>query len=97
MASLNTLERRIAALEARLADIEGGYGDTLYMLHRHAVGTNLTLGRIAQQLGVTPATDDEIGPRTGVVTPRAALPSGQHRAQRQRSSTLLNTARNDPE
>lgn len=60
MASLQTLERRIAALEARLADIEGGYGDTLYTLHRHAVGTDLILGRIAQHLGVTPATDDEI-------------------------------------
>ncbi len=30
MASLQTLERRIAALEARLADVEGGDGDTLY-------------------------------------------------------------------
>jgi hypothetical protein len=60
VASLTTLERRIAALEARLADIEGGYGDTLYKLHRHAIGTNLTLGRIANQLGVAPATDEEI-------------------------------------
>lgn len=60
MASLNTLERRIGALEARLADIEGGHGDTLYKLHRHAVGTDLTVGRIAQHLGVTPATGDEI-------------------------------------
>jgi len=60
VASLTTLERRIAALEARLADVEGGYGDTLYKLHRHAVGTDLTIGRIAQQLGVSPATDDEI-------------------------------------
>jgi hypothetical protein len=60
VASIQTLERRIAALEARLADIEGGYGDTLYKLHRHAIGTDLTLGRIAQHLGVTPATDDEI-------------------------------------
>ena len=25
---------RILALEARLADVEGGYGDTLYKLHR---------------------------------------------------------------
>lgn len=60
MASIHTLERRTAALEARLADVEGGYGDTLYKLHRHAVGTDLTLGRIAQHLGVTPADDDEI-------------------------------------
>lgn len=60
MASIHTLERRIAALEARLADVEGGYGDTLYKLHRHSVGTDLTLGRIAQHLGVTAATDDEI-------------------------------------
>jgi len=60
MASLQTLERRILALEARLAEIEGGYGETLYQLHRHAVGTNLTLGRVAEHLSVTPATDEEI-------------------------------------
>jgi hypothetical protein len=55
VASIQTLERRIAALE-----VEGGYGDTLDKLHRHAVGTDLTLGRIAAQLGVTPAIDEDI-------------------------------------
>ena len=30
----------------------------LYKLHRHAVGADLTLGRTAHQLGVTPATDE---------------------------------------
>jgi predicted DNA-binding transcriptional regulator YafY len=43
MASRQTLERRIAALEARLADVEGGYGDTLYKLHRASVKADLRL------------------------------------------------------
>jgi hypothetical protein len=32
MASLHTLERRILALEARLANVEGGYGEATYKL-----------------------------------------------------------------
>ena len=58
--SIQTLTRRIEALEARLADVEGGYGHTLYQLHRHAVRTDLTLSKVAQHLGLTVATDDEI-------------------------------------
>ena len=48
MASLQTLERRILALEARLADVEGGYGDTLFKLHRGSVKAEL---RTAKDLG----------------------------------------------
>jgi hypothetical protein len=40
VASIQTLERRIAAVEARLADNEGGYGDTLYHLRRPALSPN---------------------------------------------------------
>jgi hypothetical protein len=50
MASLQTLERRIAALEARLADVEGGYGDTLYKLHRASVKADLRTARILERL-----------------------------------------------
>jgi len=32
MASLQALERRVLALEARLAEVEGGHGNTLYKL-----------------------------------------------------------------
>jgi uncharacterized coiled-coil protein SlyX len=60
MASLQTLERRIAALEARLADVEGGYGDTLYKLDRSAVQTRLDLRKILAQMNIEPTSDEEI-------------------------------------
>ena len=50
MASLQTLERRILALEARLADVEGGYGDTLYKLHRTSVKADLRTVKILERL-----------------------------------------------
>jgi hypothetical protein len=52
MASLQTLERRIATLEARLADVEGGYGDTLYKLHRASVKADLRTARILERLEI---------------------------------------------
>ncbi len=61
MASLQTLERRILALEARLADVEGGYGDTLYKLHRASVKADLRTARILRQLSIADVSDDEIG------------------------------------
>jgi hypothetical protein len=54
MASLATLEQRIRALEARLAEVEGGYGDTLYRLRRDSIGTRIELGRLLDQAGVAP-------------------------------------------
>jgi hypothetical protein len=46
MASLQTLERRILAVEARLAEVEGGYGNTFYSLHRASVKSDLRIGKI---------------------------------------------------
>lgn len=60
MATLQTLERRILALEARLADIEGGYGDTLYKLHRASVRTDLRLARLLDRLDLNDVTEDEV-------------------------------------
>jgi len=60
VASLNTLERRIAALEARLADVEGGYGDTLYRLHRASVRNDLRMAKLLGHLDVPDITDDEV-------------------------------------
>jgi hypothetical protein len=60
MASLQTLERRISALEARLADVEGGYGDSIYRLHRNSVEVKLNMSRIMGHLGVAVATADEV-------------------------------------
>jgi hypothetical protein len=55
--SIQTLTRRIEALEARLADVEG---QTLYELRRDTVGIKLTLGTVAQHLGLRVATEDDI-------------------------------------
>ncbi|WP_179118462.1 hypothetical protein [Saccharothrix sp. ALI-22-I] len=58
MASLQTLERRILALEARLAEVEGGcYGNTLYQLHRASVKTDPRLAKLLNHLDVTDVTD----------------------------------------
>jgi hypothetical protein len=60
MASLQTLERRILALEARLADIEGGYGDTLYKLHRASVKTDPRLAKMLDHLNIGDVSDDDV-------------------------------------
>lgn len=60
MASIQTLERRIAALEARLADVEGGYGESIYKIHRRTIGTDINVSKIMNHLGIPPATDEEI-------------------------------------
>jgi len=60
VASLTTLGRRIAALEGRLADVEGGYGDTLYCLHRASVPNDLRMTKLLDHLDVSDVTDDQI-------------------------------------
>jgi hypothetical protein len=60
MASLQTLERRIMALEARLADIEGGYGETLFQLHRASVRTDLRMSKILDRFDIPDVTEKEI-------------------------------------
>src|SRR5262245_50942067 len=60
VASIQTLQRPIAALEARLADIEGGYGDTLYRLQRASVKSDVRMGRILDHLKIADVTDDEV-------------------------------------
>jgi len=60
MASIQTLERRIALLETRLSEVEGGYGETLYRLNRFRVKTDMTLQRIAERLDVTVPSEEEV-------------------------------------
>jgi hypothetical protein len=60
VASIQTLERRILALEARIADLEGGYGETLYKLHRASVKSDLRMGRVLAHLSIADVSDDEI-------------------------------------
>lgn len=58
--SLRALEQRVRALEARIAEVEGGYGDTLYRLHRGSVRNELRMGRLLQHLNLDDVTEDEI-------------------------------------
>jgi uncharacterized coiled-coil protein SlyX len=60
VASLQTLERRILALEARLAEVEGGYGDTIYKLHRASVKADLRMSKILNRLDILDVSDDEV-------------------------------------
>lgn len=60
MASMQTLERRILALEARLADIEGGYGETLYKLHRASIKTELRMTKMLERLEIEDVSDEEV-------------------------------------
>ncbi|MGH3942245.1 MAG: hypothetical protein ACRDTG_27225 [Pseudonocardiaceae bacterium] len=60
MASLHTLEQRPRTVEARLAKIEGGYGDTLDKLHRDVVGVQLGQARMLAHLGVPEVTVEDI-------------------------------------
>jgi hypothetical protein len=60
MASIQTLERRIIALEARLADVEGGYGETSYRLQREVVRTGMDVRKILNHLNVTSTSDEEV-------------------------------------
>lgn len=53
-------ERRTLALEARLADVEGGYGDTLDKLHRASVKADLRTAEILQHLSIADVADVEI-------------------------------------
>jgi uncharacterized coiled-coil protein SlyX len=60
MASLQTLERRIQALEARLADVEGGFGETIYRLRRSTVRTDLRLTRVMDHLGIEDVSEEDV-------------------------------------
>jgi hypothetical protein len=60
VASLQTLERRILALEARLADVEGGYGETLFKLHRASVKTDLRMSKILNRFDIPDVSDEEV-------------------------------------
>lgn len=60
MASLQTLERRILALEARLADVEGGYGQPLYELRRASVRNDLRMRRVLDGMKISDVTDEQV-------------------------------------
>lgn len=65
VASLHTLGRRILALEARLAELEGGDGDTLSKLNRASVKTDLRMAKLLDHLKIDDVSDDEVGRALG--------------------------------
>ncbi|HVV22460.1 MAG TPA: hypothetical protein VHF06_23705 [Pseudonocardiaceae bacterium] len=40
--------------------LEGGFGETLYRLHRRSVKTDLRMERVLTHLGITDMSDDEV-------------------------------------
>jgi hypothetical protein len=58
--SLQTLERRMAVLEARLADVEGGYGETIYKLHWKMTKVDLDVAKILNHLGLEPTAAADV-------------------------------------
>jgi hypothetical protein len=58
--SMNSILARLAALEARLTDIEGPYAEAQYRTRRDVTGIRITVNRMAAQAGVQIATDEEI-------------------------------------
>jgi hypothetical protein len=60
MASLQTLEHRIVALEARLAEVEGDYGNTPYKLHRASTKSDLRMAKILNRLAIEDVSEEDI-------------------------------------
>lgn len=58
--SPQTLLARIVALEARLADVEGPYADSLYRLRRATIKADLRMERVLAHLGVEDVADEEV-------------------------------------
>lgn len=60
MTTLQTPERRVQALETRVTDIENGFGESMYKLHRAMVKVDLRTMRILAHLGVRDVSDSEV-------------------------------------
>jgi hypothetical protein len=43
-----------------LADVEGGYGDTLYRLHRASVKADLRMAKLLDHLNIGDVLDEEV-------------------------------------
>ena len=60
--SLPTVDGLARLIEAAygLADVEGGYGDTLYKLHRASIKADLRTTKILQRLDIEDVSDEQI-------------------------------------
>lgn len=50
----------MAALEVRPADVEGGYGETIYKLHWKTTKTDLDVAKILNHLGIEPTAAADV-------------------------------------
>jgi hypothetical protein len=60
MASLHTLELRMRTMEARIAELEGGYERTLYAMRRETIGLSLDMKTVVSHLGLNIHTEEDI-------------------------------------
>ena len=58
--SIHTLAARLAVVEARLPEVEGGYDATLYQLHRASVRTDLRLSKIMAHMNISDVTEEQV-------------------------------------
>ena len=58
--SLATIIARLDAAEARIRELEGGYGQTIYALRRDVTQNRIEMGSILAHLGLPRATDAQI-------------------------------------
>lgn len=58
--SIAVLAKRLAAVEARLSEIETGYNDSLYKRHQKATYSNLAINKILNHLSLSQPTEEEI-------------------------------------
>jgi hypothetical protein len=52
--SLHTMQVRMSAVEARLSDVEGDYGRTIYDLRRDVTALTIGVERILDHMGSAP-------------------------------------------
>lgn len=60
MASLYTLERRLAAVEARLAEVEGGHGESIYAIRREVIANKINMTTLLEHFGLPAATEEQV-------------------------------------
>jgi hypothetical protein len=60
MAPQQHLEHRVAAVETRLTEVEGGYGEVMYTMHRRLMKHELRWVRMFEHFGIQDVSDDAV-------------------------------------
>ena len=63
MTTIHTLEQRLRAVESRLADVEDGYGQTLYRLDRRTVALELGMERLLAHFNLPAPNESDVDAR----------------------------------